>query len=155
MQGNVADFLHQLRKRSASGLQHLSTPIGRCGGGVAYGAAGVVVLRLPIEFGAAAIAQNGVVLSAVLCSGCKGLRLLGAHSRGLEGKHEGRFDLARMDAKPLLLNRNVLHEVLPIEVEQGQIKPTGAKDHEAMIGAQLATCKLHEADVPAMGVKNE
>src|SRR5205823_6416029 len=67
-------FLEQRRERTPGGVEHGPALLGRGRGGVTGGALGVVVLHVPAQLGAAAIAEDGAGGGAVARGGVELLR---------------------------------------------------------------------------------
>ncbi len=124
-------------------------------GGVAHGAVGVVVLHLPGEFGAAAIAEDGVARCAVGGGGVEVLGVLHVDEIGAQGEHQGGFDLASVDAEAVFIGGKAGVEVVAVFVEQWQVEPAGVVDEQAKAGADVACHHVHQAAVAAVAVEDE
>ena len=120
---------------------------------MAHGPGRVVVLHLPAELGAFAIAQNGKTLGAVLRGGMKILRLGHVHMGRVQGPHHGGFHITAVDAKAVFVSAEQGVEVLSVFASQRQVEPAHAVDQQVKPGTQVTRHDVHHADVATMRIE--
>lgn len=112
-------------------------------------------MHLPRQFGTAAVAENGVMRSAIGRGGVEVLGVLHVDEIGTQGEHEGGFDLASVDAEAVFVGGKAGVEVVAVFVEQWQVEPAGVVDEQAKAGADVACHHVHQAAVAAVAVEDE
>lgn len=92
---------------------------------------------------------------AVGRGGVEVLGVLHVDKIGMQGEHEGGFDLASVDAEAVFIGGKAGVEVVAVFVEQWQVEPAGVVDQKAKAGADVACHHIHQAAVAAVAVEDE